>query len=80
METKTCIKCSRELPLSEFAIDARMREGHKSACKECTKAYSLERRKLKQEEKALTPLSKFTPRELIEELRARGYRGQLELV
>jgi hypothetical protein len=52
----------------------------KSICKDCISEYSRIRHIAKQEEKESTPLSKFTPRELIEELRRRGYKGKLQYV
>lgn len=80
METKICKKCGRELPIEDYHIDNRMVGNHKSVCKECTSAYTAESRLRKKEEKESTPLSKFTPRELIEELRKRGYKGKLQYV
>lgn len=80
METRICIKCGKELSVSEFHKDARMRSGIKSICKACISAESKARRVKQKEEKADTPLSKFTPRELIEELRKRGYKGKLQYV
>ena len=65
METRICIKCGKELPASEFYKDRRMTGGIKSICKCCTSKEAEKRRMEKQKEKADTPLSKFTPRELI---------------
>lgn len=80
VELRKCIKCGRELPLDQFYKDKRMIGGLKSVCKECTNEYNRIRHIAKQEEKESTPLSKFTPRELIEELRRRGYKGKLQYV
>lgn len=80
METKICKRCGRELPIEDYHIDNRMIGGHKSICKECTSAYCKERNDAKKADKESTPLSKFTPRELIEELRRRGYKGKLQYV
>lgn len=40
METKTCIKCGRELPLNKFYKNKNCKDGHSSWCKECAKQYS----------------------------------------
>ena len=67
---KKCSKCGRELPVSEFWKNASTEDGLQTYCKEgggnLKKIYSnLE-------------LAKFSPRELIAELKARGYTGELK--
>lgn len=74
METKECKQCHRNLPINNFRIHYKTSDGHTSICEEC-------RKKNRRANKGINPeLSKFTPRELIQELSARGYRGQLEYV
>lgn len=90
--TKTCAKCGRELPLTSFK---RLRNGETGdTCKECfAKALAVARdKKLKVEEakketeektyrqKRLEALYTYTPRELMAELKRRGYGGELEFV
>ena len=75
--TKLCIKCGRELPLDNFRKVFKSPDGHAHHCKACA-----------QKDRASKPknpmgggnpeLAPFKSRELIEELRARGYKGILE--
>lgn len=80
MITKTCSKCGRELPASEFNKNNQAKDGLQCRCKECQK----EDRKQKSDRiKRLLGgvekgLSVYSPRELMEELYKRGYRGTLE--
>lgn len=72
METKKCARCGSVLPLSEFY------KGD-AYCKECKKAKNKEyyKKKSSMSQQGNPALKGFTPRELIEELRFRGYRGEL---
>ena len=63
-ELKKCVICGKELPLSHFAKYA---SGYRKACNDC-------RRK---ESGATEKFKDFTSRELLEELKARGYEGTL---
>lgn len=79
METKVCKRCGRELPTTEFSKDRSCPDGLNYICKECRRKAqreSYERRKatsvLHSEE-----LQKFSPRELMDELKRRGYKGKL---
>ena len=77
VETKVCTRCGKELPLSMFHIDSRMKGGLKNQCKECKAMEAKERIKEKKEAKEASPLSAFTPRELLSELSRRGYKGEV---
>lgn len=69
--TKVCKVCGNELPLDCFNRHGRSSDGYASVCKACTK---------KQKGTTNLELAKFTPRELIAELAARGYHGKLVYV
>lgn len=83
METKVCATCGRELTLDHFA---KKPYGIAKSCKECNgkkcadgNAYKKKVSELEKqiaESKAMR-LKDFTPRELMEELAMRGYRGKL---
>ena len=80
METKICSRCGRELPLENFNNKAASEDGKQSYCKDCVKAYNMQSAVAKKAMQEENPLSAFKPRELIEELRKRGYRGKLQYV
>lgn len=85
METKVCSICGKELPLSEFYSHKNSKDGYNSMCKTCHKERAhkaaVERKRLKTiVAKGGKQLSDYTPRELMEELYRRGYRGTLEFV
>ena len=91
--TKVCSKCGKELPLSEFYKHTYTRDGLMSHCKGCHYTITrknLEKRKAKKEADSIVEkphvfhkvylnpeLAKFQPKDLIAELRARGYSGEL---
>ena len=77
METKVCKVCGQELPLSEFR-KLPFSTNCIATCKKCV-SEKIERTKLFKETTGSTntELAKFTPRELIGELKSRGYKGKL---
>jgi ribosome-binding protein aMBF1 (putative translation factor) len=83
-ETRTCKRCGRELPISEFKTHKVY--GHTHVCKECNKAaYGKNKDKAKEiaelkkaiEDARQASLENFSPRELMAELYRRGYEGEL---
>lgn len=81
IKTKKCLKCGRELPLSEFYVKKGAADGLQAWCKECQKIASHNRFASKAHCKGSNPdLAQFTPRQLIEELKNRGYTGELQYV
>lgn len=92
METKVCKKCGRELPVGEFYKMPASKDGIDSVCKECRKVGMRENYKAKKSEalrrKEGLPfnvddktggagLESYSARELMLELRRRGYSGKL---
>ena len=87
VKTKVCKKCGQELPLDQFYTSVNCKDGHVGTCKKCKSEHDKLRNLLKKEAQAgihkvfVNPdLAKFTPRQLIEELRGRGYTGELKYV
>jgi hypothetical protein len=62
--TKKCKVCGKTLPISEFI---RKGKGYMATCKGC----------LRKENGTSERFSQFTSRELIDELKYRGYKGTL---
>lgn len=77
METKVCKVCGQELPLSEFRNSPFTVNGI-ATCNKCV-SDKIKKTKLFNRTKSDSDneLAKFTPRELIGELRSRGYKGKL---
>ncbi len=81
-QAKTCKECGKLLTLDHYRIVHLSPDRHANICKECAKI----KRRQKRDEFAPVSvgggnpeLAKFTPRELIEELRCRGYSGKLTI-
>lgn len=89
IKTKVCAKCKRELPTTEFHRNKVTKDGLQHHCKECNKEYHARRVARKAEASspsdglhklyAHTELAKFTPRQLMEELKARGFKWEYML-
>ena len=81
IKTKRCPKCGRVLPTTEFYAKASSSDGLQTCCKECQKEQQRKRTVFRLHPKGCNPdLAGFTPRQLIEELRARGYTGEIQYV
>ena len=83
---KKCRKCGRELPIELFNKCSAHKDGHQHHCRECHSAYmkdSYDRKKSLNTEAKISAsmhkvyahpeLAKFTPRQLMEELKSRGF-------
>ena len=78
-ETKVCKKCGRELPITEFALNKNLKDGHVGKCRDCVNAYQRERYALNKSKAMahanpnpalLNPkFSDKTPRELQQDMR-----------
>lgn len=76
---KKCSKCSRELPVSEFWKNASTEDGLQTYCKMFMPETVRKLRGGNLKKIYSNPeLAKFSPRELIAELKARGYTGELK--
>lgn len=85
-ETRICKVCERELSINEFAKNGM---GITHVCKECVtnrkRSKREENKQLKQQVQDAVKarslrLKDFTPRELMQELKERGYDGKLKYV
>lgn len=83
METKICRICGEEKPITDFPKHHQCKGGYDTRCKCCANA----RQKANYHARKKTPkgggnpkLADIAPRELIEELKYRGYTGTLTIV
>ena len=74
-KAKKCIKCGKTLTLDYFRRTPLSPDGYAKMCKLCANS---KRMQGKNEERNPALLN-FKARELIDELRARGYRGTLRI-
>lgn len=80
IETKKCFKCGEVKPTTEFYKNIKAADGYDTYCKDCKK--SLNRKvyakmvSKRKEEEANNALSKYTPRDLLTELKRRGYKWE----
>ena len=72
-QTKTCPRCGRALPIENFY--KRSNGQIFTYCKECVKVINSARRITPPDSE--NPLSAYTPRQLMQELKRRGYTGKL---
>lgn len=84
---KTCKRCKRTLPLDNFGMYAQSKDGKRCYCKDCwrelvriqhakrkSKVDTVEKVKDMAKVYTRTDLAHFTPRQLMEELKSRGFK------
>lgn len=76
---KKCTACGSILPISEFSHHPKTADGLCNVCMSCRSA-KISKGKKKQQPGTNPKLAQFKPRELMDELRARGYKGTLTYV
>lgn len=78
--TKICKKCGQVKSIEEFGKDARSRDGYSIYCKDCRcdiSSKSYEKTKMRRKAAATAnALAAFTPRDLLAELKRRGYKWE----
>ncbi len=74
-ETKICKRCGREKSIEEFYKARQNKDGRMNERKECSQ--EKDRLRSAKGETENPEFAKFTPKQLIEELKARGYKGEL---
>lgn len=88
METKVCRLCGKEKPIEEFGRNNQYPDGRDTRCKKCRNAYVNQIYHAKKSimggvgnfnivgssnEQKDNPLAQFTPRQLMRELKNRGF-------
>ena len=88
-KAKKCTMCGRMLTLDNFRRVNFAEDGHASHCKDCAKKMRREKVEHKTNEGVIVrdvkgggnpELEKFSNRDLIEEIKYRGYKGTLQIV
>lgn len=69
-----CKRCGEEKPVTEFW---RNKHGYSDVCRACALVKRVNTHLAVKDEKRISVLSEFTPRELMLELKRRGFEGQL---
>lgn len=84
MEEKKCSKCGRILHISNFTPHKMSKDGYSHLCKECLHESKAKAKKgdnqATSSDSSSNPLARFTPRQLMEELRRRDYDGEITFV
>lgn len=87
LNQKRCNKCGGLKSIDDFDKNKKCVDGHVGVCKDCRR----EQRKQVRNSKPMissklipansnSELARFTPRQLMEELKARGYTGELQYI
>lgn len=85
-KTQVCICCGRELPIEMYRVS---KLGRHKTCMDCTRKHQIEAKLNKKIEKfqgdevekaKKARLAEFQPRELMAELKRRGYKFTMEYV
>lgn len=77
METKTCKCCGKTLPIEEFSKNKCSLDGYFYVCKTCRSTNISNGSKQAKRQLTLKSLDQFTSRDLMLELKRRGYDGIL---
>lgn len=77
LAVKRCSCCGEVKPKTEFYAAVNNKDGLQGFCKACHAEKTKANRNKRKNEQTRTELSQFTPRELMQELANRGYKGSL---